>query len=348
MSKTKYIIIGAGLSGLTTAYQFLKQGIDDFILLEARDRVGGRILTDKGIDFGATWLQYYHENLKNLLTELEVATFPQHTQGQSVLVYSSMAAPHLFEIDKAQPGSIRIQGGSTTLIEKLAEKLQQKIRLNTVVNTISETEEGISVYTEKEMYEGNKVIVTLPPLLASHLSYSPKLPNKLVQAMQKTHTWMSNAIKVGITFKTPFWRAKGFSGTIIGQVSPVIEMYDHTDYENKQFILKGFVNESLRELSSEERKLKILDYLEKHLGVDIRSYMHYQEKDWSQDMYTSSEKLNSYYLSPKYGNLLFQESYLQGKLFFSGTETALQYGGYLEGAVLSGLNAAKFALENKS
>ena len=46
---TKYIIVGAGLSGLTSAYMLHKLGETDFIVLESRDRIGGRIHTQHGI-----------------------------------------------------------------------------------------------------------------------------------------------------------------------------------------------------------------------------------------------------------------------------------------------------------
>ena len=72
--------------------------------------------------------------------------------------------------------------------------------------------------------------------------------------MKQTHTWMSNAIKVGLTFATPFWREKNFSGTIIGQVGALTELYDHSSADNKTFALMGFVNEGLRALSATERK----------------------------------------------------------------------------------------------
>ena len=48
---SKYIIVGAGLSGLTSAYQLEKAGETDFVILESRDRMGGRIHTNDGIDF---------------------------------------------------------------------------------------------------------------------------------------------------------------------------------------------------------------------------------------------------------------------------------------------------------
>jgi monoamine oxidase len=51
------------------------------------------------------------------------------------------------------------------------------------------------------------------------------------------------------------------------------------------------------------------------------------------------ERLKPYYLSPKYGNPIFQEFYFNLKLLFFETETAMSYRDYLEGPVLSGLNA---------
>lgn len=41
--------------------------------------------------------------------------------------------------------------------------------------------------------------------------------------MQTTPTWMSNAVKVGISYPEAFWKKKGLSGTIIGQIEPVID-----------------------------------------------------------------------------------------------------------------------------
>jgi len=63
----KIIIIGAGISGLTIASKLNHD--DDYIILEARDRIGGRVFTnDKNIDDGAAWVHGLCENpLTNLL-----------------------------------------------------------------------------------------------------------------------------------------------------------------------------------------------------------------------------------------------------------------------------------------
>ena len=56
----KVAILGAGLSGLSAAYHLIEHGVKDIVILEARDRVGGRIhtVTHKGkpLELGAQWI----------------------------------------------------------------------------------------------------------------------------------------------------------------------------------------------------------------------------------------------------------------------------------------------------
>lgn len=48
--KCKVIIIGAGMAGLSAANHLIKNGISNFKILEARNRVGGRIIS---LDMGS-------------------------------------------------------------------------------------------------------------------------------------------------------------------------------------------------------------------------------------------------------------------------------------------------------
>lgn len=43
--KFKVVIIGAGMAGLSAANHLIKNGVRDFHILEARDRIGGRIVS---------------------------------------------------------------------------------------------------------------------------------------------------------------------------------------------------------------------------------------------------------------------------------------------------------------
>ncbi len=344
--RSKYIIVGAGLSGLTSAYTLLQNGENDILVLEGRDRVGGRIQTKDGIDLGATWFQNHHSNLCEFLKELSINRFEQFSKGKSVLVYNTMAPPHYFESAYNGPSAYRIADGSIALIDRLASSLKEKIHLNTKISHVSEIGGKIILQTDDKTYSAEKAIITVPPKLATTIDFNPELPKNLTQLMEQTHTWMSNAIKVGLLFKKPFWREKKLSGTIIGQVGPVIELYDHCDLDKNTFGLMGFVNEGLREVTPQARKERILNYLEKYLGSEVLNYTDYFEKDWSEDSFTSCENLKSIYMSPQYGNTVFHDFYYNNKLLFSGTETSPTHGGYLDGAVYSGLDAAHKLLKN--
>lgn len=70
-NKADVIVIGAGVSGLAAAYDLIKEG-KKVIVLEGRDRIGGRQWTDRTwkkapMDMGASWI---HGIKKNPVTEL--------------------------------------------------------------------------------------------------------------------------------------------------------------------------------------------------------------------------------------------------------------------------------------
>lgn len=85
------VIIGAGLSGLTTARDLQLAGNASFLVLEARDRVGGRTLNqDLGgghvTDAGGQWIGPGQTVVADLARQLGVGTFPTYYAGKTVVL----------------------------------------------------------------------------------------------------------------------------------------------------------------------------------------------------------------------------------------------------------------------
>lgn len=85
------VIIGGGLSGLTSARDLQRAGCESFVVLEARGRVGGRTLNyDVGhgevSDVGGQWIGPGQTAVADLARELEVDTFPSYYEGKTVML----------------------------------------------------------------------------------------------------------------------------------------------------------------------------------------------------------------------------------------------------------------------
>ncbi|XP_042241255.1 probable flavin-containing monoamine oxidase A isoform X2 [Homarus americanus] len=88
-------VIGAGAAGLTAAHKLLQADPNlTLVVLEAKDRVGGRTLTvpvDIGdgktdtFDMGGQWVGSSQHHVLNMMEELGLRTYPQYTEGTKVM-----------------------------------------------------------------------------------------------------------------------------------------------------------------------------------------------------------------------------------------------------------------------
>jgi putrescine oxidase len=89
------VVIGAGAGGLTAATRLKASGAS-VVVLEARDRVGGRLWTDESsgalLELGGQWVSPDQTALRSALDELGLATFSRYREGDSVYVGPDGAA----------------------------------------------------------------------------------------------------------------------------------------------------------------------------------------------------------------------------------------------------------------
>src|ERR1700730_9617033 len=89
-------VIGAGFSGLTAARTLCAAGLARIAVLEARDRVGGRVFNgnvDKGftVELGGTWVGPGQWAVIDLTQELGIALRPQYNKGDGYALVEGQA-----------------------------------------------------------------------------------------------------------------------------------------------------------------------------------------------------------------------------------------------------------------
>ncbi len=341
----RIVIIGGGLSGLTLAYLLSKRNINATIV-EASSRLGGRIQTIRGtlqtpLELGATWFSDMHPNLLALIRELGLRKYPQVSKGTSLFQTKSFELPQKFFVPVAENPSYRLVGGTQMLIDKLAAKLlDEAVLLNTKVTTINETDKGVILKTNKgKTLEADKVIVCLPPQLVSNIAFSPSLPDAFSSLLPTVQTWMAGAIKFTLEYDQPFWRNEGYSGMLYSHAGVIMEMYDHTNFEEDKFGFTGFLNGGAAAYSPEVRKEFVLRQLGDLIGENALKPTAYFDKVWIDEFIMSG---NQVIQRPHQnnGHPLLQQGYMNDKLFFAARETATEYSGYMEGAVIAAQSIA--------
>ena len=85
-------VVGAGLAGLVAARSLSENGVRSLVM-EARGRVGGRLLNEelgdgKVVEVGGQWIGPTQERIAALAAELGVATFPTYDEGRHLIEMS--------------------------------------------------------------------------------------------------------------------------------------------------------------------------------------------------------------------------------------------------------------------
>jgi monoamine oxidase len=344
------LVIGGGLAGLTAARLLHRAGID-FQLLEARNRLGGRILStdasgavsDDGFDLGPSWFwPGMQPKIAALVEELGLPSFPQNSDGDVVFQRMSREAPQRYRGLPQEPQSMRLAGGTATVIRALAAGLPaSSIRLNTRVVRVARDGQDVKVnFVEangsEQQIRASQVLFALPPrLLAATILFSPALDAATAQRWRETPTWMAPHAKFFALYDRPFWRDAGLSGTAQSMVGPLAEIHDATTASGKAALF-GFVGvpgQQRLAIGQDAIVTASIQQLASLFGPEAASPVATLFKDWAADPLTATadDQIGGGHPSPDRRPWVTGD--WQEHVSLAGSETSSSEPGYLAGAV---------------
>lgn len=353
-------IIGGGLSGLSLA-RHLQATSERIAVFEAREGFGGRILSlpaDQPVryDLGPSWIwPELQPRLARFISEHGLETFPQWCQGLSFYQSERLQAPQAFRNEDTYAGARRLQGGTYRLIDSLLQTLSPSIlhaghRLQEVIDQHDFVELVLEHRMTRIHLQARRVVLTIPPrLLASSVTFRPTLAARLHDLMLATPTWMAGHAKALIRYQQPFWREAGLSGCALAvyQGAALAEIFDATSSDSAHAALSGFLALpiALRRQYRADLEALIVEQLVRLFGKAAAQPEAILIRDWCDEPFTATpedEQLPTHH--PTYGHTWLQLDHWNDKLYFAGTETATDFGGYLEGALESAERVAKSLL----
>ncbi|UGT42571.1 FAD-dependent oxidoreductase [Nocardia yamanashiensis] len=235
----------------------------------------------------------------------------------------------------------RIVGGSGVIVDGLAAELGDRIVTGAPVTAIRTVDGGVEVTVGGATVAADRVIVAVPPELASEIHFEPALPVERAAALRSLP--MADVIKCTAVYDRPFWRERGLSGRTLSLVGPVTSTFDNSPPDGSPGVLVGFVpGAASREISAmteRERRQAVLEAFARVVGSEAAHPVEYLERDWSSDPWIRG----CYFGLATPGSLTGPLRVLGkpvGRVHWAGSETCFENFGGMEGALLSGERAA--------
>ncbi|WP_416971725.1 flavin monoamine oxidase family protein [Streptomyces sp. 4F14] len=334
------IVVGAGVSGLAAAGALRAAGLDA-VCLEARDRIGGRLLStpDHALDLGATWFWDGEERVRAVVERGGVEVFGQHLAGDTLLQEASgvrRLSGNLVDVP-----SYRFAAGARAVADVLAAGVD--VRLGTPVSAVLPGGGGgLLVRTPAGELRAGHVVLAVPPAPAvERIDFGGVLPAGLVRLARATPVWMGGVAKVVVRYPAAFWRAEGLAGAAVSRTGPLQEVHDMSGPGGSPAALFGFAHARAVRPGFVE---SVTAQLVRLFGREAARPDAVHVQDWSAERWTSPPGVHGLCDYSLFGDPLYRQPALDGRLHWASTETAADHAGHIEGALSAGERAARAIL----
>jgi (S)-6-hydroxynicotine oxidase len=217
--------------------------------------------------------------------------------------------------------------GWSTLAEAMAAHPEIEVRLGAEVTTVRQDGDGVeALHSAGSSVRGNAAVIALPVNVLPAISFEPTLPHRTAAALGSN---AGSAIKV-------WMRARGVAtGTLAAGAGEGLHwlLADREDGDGSLVVGFGYRQPSV-DPSSREHVERALDAFFPEAELDS-----WEWHDWNTDPYARGTWATA--MPGKEGLLTHERFPPHGRLVFATSDMAPRESGWIEGALISGAEAAR-------
>lgn len=232
----------------------------------------------------------------------------------------------------------RVTETTQEIAKRLAAQLGDRVVLDTQVRQISQDDNGVTVSTDSGVINAKYAIVAAAPEHRAYIEYQPALPANIEGLT--TSFPMGALSKAFVAYDKPFWRAEGLSGEAVTDTAPVFITFDVSPSDDGPGILMVFCTARVFDgFGPEVRRKLVLKQLADLYGEQANTPIDYIDHCWGNDPFAPGgpHPAAPPFATVNYGAALTEP---HGRIHWAGTETAGEWVGTMNGAVLTGLKTA--------
>ncbi|WKG05498.1 flavin monoamine oxidase family protein [Mycolicibacterium sp. HK-90] len=244
---------------------------------------------------------------------------------------------HMLAVEGGQQQD-RVTETTQEIAKRLAAQLGDRVVLETRVHRISQDDNGVTVYTDSAVINAKYAMVTAAPEHRAYIEFEPALPEK-TQGLTRTFP-MGALSKAFVAYDKPFWRADGLSGEALTDTGPVFITFDVSPEDGPGILMVFCAPRVYDGFGPEIRQSLVLKQLVDLYGPQAAIPIDYVDHCWGTEPFAPGgpHPAAPPYASVSYGDALTEP---HGRIHWAGTETAGEWVGTMNGAILTGLRTAE-------
>ncbi|GMQ30968.1 hypothetical protein Aconfl_36110 [Algoriphagus confluentis] len=357
----KILIIGAGASGMAAALLLKSMGID-FTILEASNRIGGRIKqaadwADYPIDLGAEWIHTDPKVLNELLLkkEEEGSWGVMDYSPQTIQAWNNkkLKSHHLLKHFYAE-WKFKSSTWFSFFETQIYPDIREHVVLGKPVEQINYAEDSVEILTrDGSTFSADKVILTcsVKCLQNNSIRFIPPLPDDTKAALEQIY--MGDGIKVFIKFKESFYPDLLFFGPILKAIANENKFFYNASFgKDTSACVLGLlaINQEAVPYVSSPSENDLIQLILKELDAvfEGKASQHYEKhliQNWSREPFVQGAYSYTYDGSQKRITEVLKTP-VQKRIYFAGEALGGKNHSTVHGACQSGFAAVEEILKS--